>query len=1324
MTEGASLERLLPQNVEAECGVLGSIIIDPEALLQVVDFLHAEDFYRDAHRTIYEVMLELANRPIPADFITICDVLERRSKLDEVGGASYITSLINQVPTSGNAVYYGRIVERTAILRRLIEAAGQIAAMAYEDPEVDVTEVVDRAEHLIFEIGQRANALGSEASLAELVTEFMNDLDRLAERRGTIVGVPSGFTELDRLTGGFQRSDLIVLASRPSVGKCLTARTLIDDPATGERLIIEECVQRRLSHVYGVSEEGVIRPTPVADWIDSGIQPCYRVQTRSGRSVEVTGHHPFLTVRGWIPLHDLAVGQCIAVPTSVPAFGTDESWPVELVRLLAYFIAEGGLMASSPRFTNTDPVIIGDFKQIIATHFPICTVRQERITYAVAQPSSAVRARGGSSLSPNPLSQWLRDLGLMGKRAQEKSLPSCVWTWSRRYLAEFVRALMSCDGCIYAVDGYPRLEFTVASRQLAADLHHAFIRFGLRAKFSRTSAGAWRVEITSPESVKRYQEEIGWIGEKSERFLGYVYANPPRGSNNGHAPKETWEIVRAAAQRQGLSLTGLARKSGETMKQGKYPGYNAHTNRGIPRHRLSAYARILDHPDLQRCASSDVYWDEVVAIEPIGEHQVYDLTVPDGANFVAQDVFVHNTSLALSLAYNAAVHHGQRIGIFSLEMSQSQLVQRLVAIDTGIDTHRLRTGMIEEEDWDVIVRATATLSEAPIRIDGTSVLSPTQMRSRARRWVAEFEIGLIIVDYLQLMQPNDNTRQKRENRVLIVDEISRNLKLLARELNIPILVLAQLSRAVEARQVKVPQLSDLRECVTGDTRLVDATTGRWVSIREVSEGMQILGVDACQRIRPFAVERVWSTGVKPTYLLTTRTGRRVQATANHPFLTPQGWRCLEQLQAGDVIATALRLPGHGAEMEGRAERCRLLGYLVGDGTYQRHREVGFISMDVATMQDACEIVSCHFSDVVAREKPCHNSQAKQVAFITVYANGYGKPHGNPLREWLRSLGVFGQRDNTKHVPEYVFEAGVGGAREFLAGYLATDGCVKQRKDESHRGMWEIHFDTVSYQLAVDVQALLLRLGIVSSVQPSRFYSTSTYPIYRVAVALTAENLRRCTQIPARGKKGELLRHMGTALSRGQTNTNSGLFGLPKEVSTMVAERSRRRASVPRGMWTGRTWHDQGKRMNREVCQKWAREMEDTQLLDWATSDLLWESIRSIAPAGEAEVFDIAVPGCANFLANGIVAHNSGGIENNADIVMFIYRDELYNPETTRRNVADIIVAKHRNGPVGSVCLRYNPQTTRFRDMDDETVSPLAASPEEELELEVDEGNEN
>ncbi|HEX4715099.1 MAG TPA: DnaB-like helicase N-terminal domain-containing protein, partial [Ktedonobacteraceae bacterium] len=377
------MEKLLPQNIEAECGVLGSIIIDPEAIVQVSDFLQPADFYRDAHRTIYEVILHLYQSSEPADFITICDELERRNRLEDVGGASYITSLINQVPTSGNVEYYGHIVERTSTLRRLIHAAGQIAAVAYEEGDADVA--LDKAEKLIFEISQR-HSRSDFSSMEEILADYMTKLEQLNARRGTIVGVPTGFTDLDRITGGLQRSDLIVLAARPGIGKCLTAHTLIDDPDTGERLTIEECVQRQLPRIYGISEQGEVRSTEVSAWIDSGIQPCYRVRTRMGREVEVTGHHPFLTVHGWTPLHDLNVGDRIAIPRQVPTFGNDESWPLAKVRLLAYFIAEGGLTANSPGFTNTDPIIIDDFKQTIAQYFPICASKQERITYRVAQP--------------------------------------------------------------------------------------------------------------------------------------------------------------------------------------------------------------------------------------------------------------------------------------------------------------------------------------------------------------------------------------------------------------------------------------------------------------------------------------------------------------------------------------------------------------------------------------------------------------------------------------------------------------------------------------------------------------------------------------------------------------------------------------------------------------------------------------------------------------------------------------------------------------------------------------------------------------------------
>ncbi len=260
---------------------------------------------------------------------------------------------------------------------------------------------------------------------------------------------------------------------------------------------------------------------------------------------------------------------------------------------------------------------------------------------------------------------------------------------------------------------------------------------------------------------------------------------------------------------------------------------------------------------------------------------------------------------------------------------------------------------------------------------------------------------------------------------------------------------------------------------------------------------------------------------------------------------------------------------------------------------------------------------------------------------------------------------------------------------------------------------------MSRQLANDIQALLLRIGVVAVVNEGFVSSKGTQPIYRITVSAVASNLRRfAEQVHPRGKKGRLLQEMLECLP--QKQTRPGVFTLPLEISAYLASR----ASDQFVKVTAWQWAHGKRQISRDTAAHWAHKLADPTLAEWAESDLLWEPIRSIEPAGEEEVFDICVPGCANFLADGIIAHNSGGIENNADIVMFIYRDELYNPETTRRNVADIIVAKHRNGPTGSICLHYDPRTTRFRDMGDETASPLAATPEEELERESDEGDEN
>jgi replicative DNA helicase len=207
--------RMLPQSIEAECGVLGSILIDPEAIVQIADFLHPEDFYRDAHQTLYEVILHLYEAHEPADFITICDELERRGKLESAGGAAYITSLINGVPTSGNVEYYGHIVAQKALYRRLIHACGEIAAVAYQEEE----NALEQAEQAIFTLGAASAPRGEATTLAQVMTECMQRLDTVHSQSSDVIGTPTGFRALDVPLGGLQPSDLIIVAARPGMGK-------------------------------------------------------------------------------------------------------------------------------------------------------------------------------------------------------------------------------------------------------------------------------------------------------------------------------------------------------------------------------------------------------------------------------------------------------------------------------------------------------------------------------------------------------------------------------------------------------------------------------------------------------------------------------------------------------------------------------------------------------------------------------------------------------------------------------------------------------------------------------------------------------------------------------------------------------------------------------------------------------------------------------------------------------------------------------------------------------------------------------------------------
>jgi replicative DNA helicase len=217
--EGTELSshKIPPQNLEAEQSVLGGILIENQAINKVMEILTPDDFYRDGHRKIYAALIDLSERDEPADLITMTNELRKKDQLDAIGGASYLASLIDSVPTAANIEYYARIVREKAVLRKLIETSTEIITQSYQD-RGDVENFLDEAEKAIFEISER-RVRPAFYSIREVVKDSLDTISKLYEKKELITGIPSGFKELDKMTAGFQPSDLIIVAGRPSMGK-------------------------------------------------------------------------------------------------------------------------------------------------------------------------------------------------------------------------------------------------------------------------------------------------------------------------------------------------------------------------------------------------------------------------------------------------------------------------------------------------------------------------------------------------------------------------------------------------------------------------------------------------------------------------------------------------------------------------------------------------------------------------------------------------------------------------------------------------------------------------------------------------------------------------------------------------------------------------------------------------------------------------------------------------------------------------------------------------------------------------------------------------
>jgi replicative DNA helicase len=1353
------LKKIPPQQIEAEQSLLGGILIDNEGLSSALEILSGDEFYRDTHRIIFQAIQELFERNEPIDLVTVVSLLAEKQQLDSVGGAPYLASLVETVPSASNVGVYARIINEKALLRRLIQAANQISSLCYGGGK-NVEEILDHAEAAIFAITEN-RIRNNYASLKDIVKKSIEAIERFQEYRDMVTGVPSHFTDLDKLTAGFQPSDLIIIAARPSMGKCLAFDSEIV-LADGSLATIEETYRQKHAELLTLNKDWKFEITRASAFVDDGIKPVYRVTTRLGRVVESTITHPFLTISGWQRLSELKPGDRVAVPRKIDVFGTETLRECE-VKLLAYLIGDGCLTKCSPEFTNSNPVLQQDFLEAVAEyggirsrmtdsrgtrtpsfrigsdpdfivthrsafggHLRACIDSNMQSSRQVAEvlnvsPSSVSLWTHGNcvpeqetfdrlctvlqvkpkELAPhglaaisknaqNPLVLRLKELGLWGKNAQNKTVPGVVFRLTRQQIALFLNRLFATDGwATVLADGQSQLGYCTTSEKLARQVQHLLLRFGIIAALKRRSVKygdrrrcAWQLDITDAESITAFIDEIGILGkEDSTSAVLDALAGRRYQTNCDLIPVEVWQWLAEAKGDE--SWASLARRA----------GIKGHTNihagaRALSRQRLSMLATALKDALLQNLANSEVYWDEIVSIEAVGSKQVYDLTIPQTHNFVANDICVHNTAFALNLARNAALQSGIPVGVFSLEMSKEQLAMRLLCAEARVDSHKIRTGFLSQQECAKMLSAAGAFMETPIYIDDTPAISTLELRAKARRMKADRGLGMVIVDYLQLMRGKESSERREQE----ISDISRSLKGLAKELNIPVIALSQLNRKVEERSNKRPMLSDLRECVTGDT-LVLLEDGRRVAIQElVGTEPAVLAVSDDQRISLARSDRVWSVGMKPVFRVSLASGRTLRATARHRILAGSGWTKVGDLQTGDRVALARSIPEPAKPLKWREAEIILLAHLIGDGSYVSHQPLRYTTASEENSRAVMESATMAFDVRVTRHAGRGNWHQ-----LVISGNG-NRWHPAGVNLWLRELGIYGQRSHEKQLPQTLFRLGNGQISLFLQHLWATDGCISTRPAGT-KGSARVYFSTSSERLAGDVASLLLRFEIVARIR--MVPHPRCRPTYTVDVSGAEQQMRFLERIGAFGPRCEPAEQLRRTLET--THPNPNVDTLPHEVFAEVKAAMGVRGISQRAMAALRRTSYGGSSHfrfapSRTVMAEYADLLGSDRLKTLAQSDLFWDYVVAVEPDGEEEVFDLTVPGPASWLADGIVSHNSGAIEQDADLIAFIYRDEVYNPNTADKGVAEILIGKQRNGPTGEVKLAFINSYTRFENL--------------------------
>ena len=1273
-------DRQPPQDLTAEQSVLGGMLLSKDAIADVVEVLRPDDFYKPAHQTVYDTILDLYGRGEPADAVTVAAELQRRGDLIRLGGAPYLHTLIATVPTAANAAYYAEIVAEKAILRRLVQAGTRIVQLGYHGADgAEVNDVVDRAQAAIYEVTERSTS-EDYVALEELLQPTMDELDAIASRGGVALGVPTGFTDLDAATNGLHPGQMIVVAARPGLGKALALDTPLPTPA-GWTTMGAVAVGDRLLGADG-------RPVRVvaATGVLTG-RPCYEVEFSDGSVIVADAQHQWLTetraarrarqgarARGGAPRPGPAVVTTAEMAATLRCATADgrlnhsvaTTAPLQLPPAdlpigpytLGVWLGDG--TSATAASTSTDPEIA---EHVAAEGYRV--VRQPGLRSGIRLPAELPVAERSCAVCGEPFVPRTSQVRTCGRSCggRARSVSSAVPPPSCPGCGGPSSGLRRCAACPAAHGTFQGLLRTVGVlghkhvpgvyQRASEEQRRALLAGLMDTDGTVTTTGNLQFTVTSGGLAEDVRELVVGLGYRCSTTTRTVRGRRPESS--------TAYTLNFACEDEVFRLDRKRLLHKERSAE--------HGHRERPRH--------------------------VVDVRPVASVAVRCVEV-DGADHLylagRSMVPTHNSTLGLDFARSCSVKHGLTSAVFSLEMSKSEIVMRLLSAEARIRLADMRAGRMSDDDWTRMARRMSEISEAPLFVDDSPNLTLMEIRAKARRLKQRNDLKLIILDYLQLM----TSGRKVESRQQEVSEFSRQIKLLAKELEVPVVAISQLNRGPEQRTDKRPMLSDLREsgCLTGSTRLLRADTGAEMTFGELlasgEQGVRLWSFDERMRMVPREMSAVFPSGTKEVFRLRLRSGREVEATANHRFLTMDGWCPLGDLVVGDRLATPRRTPPPLQPVPMPEERVVLLAHLIGDDSFVRRQPLRYASVDEANLEAVTAAAAAFGITAVRDEHPV----ARCVSLRLPAPHRLTHGRRNPVAAWLDELGLFGLRSHEKFVPAPVFALPDEQLALFLRHLWATDGSVSW---DERNGIGRIHYASTSRRLVDDVARLLLRFGVLTRLE--RVRKTGYRDGWHLHVT-GAEHQRAFAQfIGVHGARGEAVARVAERLASVAANTNVGT--VPKQVWTQVRtllsaqEMTHREFSAAMGSrFCGSTmWRHSP---SRSRLARAAAVLHDADLEMLTTNDVFWDEVAEIESLGEQPVYDATVPGTHNFVADGLVTHNS--IEQDADMVILLHRPDAFERDDPRAGEADLILAKHRNGPTSTITVAHQLHYSRFADL--------------------------